>query len=82
MSKRVLYKWAECRVMAGCKLASETIDDFDRVLSNAADERPLQSCLASFPALLGPLAPLEAPTGVLTGPGLALSLCPTSCWRP
>ena len=57
MSKRILEKWADSLVTAGREPACETVDEFDRALSDAADERPLQTFLASSPVLLGPLAP-------------------------
>ena len=53
MGKQVLKKWNDCLVAIGREPASETVDEFDRVLSDAPDERPLQKFLASFPALLG-----------------------------
>jgi hypothetical protein len=56
MSKQVLEKWMQHRVTAGREPAAETVDDFERVLGDAPDERPLQTFLASFPVLLGPLA--------------------------
>lgn len=56
MSKRILEKWMQYHVAAGREPATETVDDFERVLADATDERPLQTMLASFPVLLGPLA--------------------------
>lgn len=76
ISKGVLDKWAECRVMEGREPASKTIDDFDRVLSDAADERPLQRFLASFPALLGPLAPPGSTYWCLDRPRLGAEFVP------
>ena len=55
MSKHVLEKWADCLVTAGREPAPETLDDFERVLGDAADERPLQKLLATSPVLLGSL---------------------------
>ena len=40
MTKPVLEKWMQCCVMVGREPASETIDDFERVLGDASDERP------------------------------------------
>lgn len=37
--------------------AAKTVDEFQRILDDATDERPLQTFLASSPMLLGPLAP-------------------------
>lgn len=56
MSKHVLEKWTQWRIAAGREPAAQTVDDFERVLDDAADERPLQTLLASVPVLLGPLA--------------------------
>jgi hypothetical protein len=56
MSKHVLEKWTQCQVAAGREPAAQIVDDFERVLGDAADERPLQTLLASSPVLLGPLA--------------------------
>jgi len=55
--KRVLEKWPDGLVTVGREPASEIFGEFDRILSDAADERPLQTLLASYPILLGPLAP-------------------------
>ena len=57
MSKRGLEKWTDCLVTAGREPAPETLDDFARVLGDAADERPLQKLLATSPVLLSPLVP-------------------------
>lgn len=56
MKRHILEKWAESYVTAGREPAAKTVDDFERVLGDATDERPLQMFLASFPVLLGPLA--------------------------
>ncbi len=55
--KRTLDKWASCRVGDDRKPNTAAVDEFDRVLSDAADERPLQTFLAAHPSLLGPLTP-------------------------
>lgn len=62
MSDRVLEKWTQCRVFTGREPAVQTVDDFERVLGDARDERPLQTFLAEFPVALAPLA---APGGTL-----------------
>lgn len=62
MSKQVLEQWMECRVATGREPAARTVDDFERVLADAGDERPLQTFLAAFPIALAPLA---APGGTL-----------------
>ena len=56
MTARVLDKWVNSLVAAGREPTPEAVDEFDRVLADAVDERPLQSLLASTPVLLGPLA--------------------------
>lgn len=56
MSKHVLEKWMKYQVATGREPAAQTVDDFERVLGDATDERPLQTLLATFPVLLGPLA--------------------------
>lgn len=56
MSKHVLEKWTQCQVAAGREPAAQIVDDFERVLGDAADERPLQTLLASSPVLLGCLS--------------------------
>ncbi|SCB28325.1 protein of unknown function [Bradyrhizobium yuanmingense] len=56
MSKHILEKWENCEVVAGREPSVQTVDDFERVLDDAADERPLQTFLASFPVLLAALA--------------------------
>ncbi len=62
MSARVLEKWAKYEVTTGREPAAQTVDDFERVLEDAHDERPLQTVLAQFPVALAPLA---APGGML-----------------
>ena len=57
MSKRVLEKWSDCLVTAGREPVLEILDEFERVLGDAADERPLQTLFAASPVLLGPLVP-------------------------
>ncbi len=43
-------------VTAGREPAADIVREFERVLADAVDERPLQTFLASAPVLLGPLA--------------------------
>lgn len=62
MSAKELEKWTQARVGTGREPATQTVDDFERVLGDAADERPLQTFLAAFPMALAPLA---APGGTL-----------------
>jgi hypothetical protein len=54
---RILEKWTDCLTL-GTEPAAETVDDFERALADAPDERSLQKFLASFPMLLAPLAPI------------------------
>jgi hypothetical protein len=56
MTKHVLEKWTQCEIAVGREPSAQTVDDFERALGDAADERPLQTYLASFPVLLAPLA--------------------------
>ena len=53
----LLENWQGSRVTQGREPTSRMVDDFLTVLGDATDERPLQRFLASFPSLLGPLAP-------------------------
>lgn len=76
MSKQVLEKWTQYRVAAGREPATVTVDDFERVLGDAPDERPLQTVLASFPALLGTLAPPGGALWCLDRPRLGSEFVP------
>ncbi len=76
MSKRVLEKWTQCRVSAGREPAVEIVDDFERVLGDAPDERPLQTLLRSIPMLLGPLAPAGGTLWCLDRPRLGSEFVP------
>ena len=57
MNKLDLEKWTDFYVTTGREPAPETVDEFERVLSDAVDERPLQKLIAASPMLLGALAP-------------------------
>ena len=76
MGTRVLGKWADCLVAAGREPAPETVDEFERVLDDAVDERPLQKILASSPVLLGPLVPPGGSYWCLDRPGLGAEYIP------
>lgn len=76
MSRQVLEKWMQHRVTAGREPAAETVDDFERVLGDAPDERPLQTFLASFPLALSPLAPPGGTIWCLDRPRLGSELVP------
>lgn len=73
---RLLEKWMECCVTGGPEPAAETVDDFERVLSDARDERSLQEFLASFPTLLTPLAPIGGSVWCLDRPRFGSELIP------
>ena len=76
MSKQVLEKWTQCRVTAGREPVAETVDEFERALGDAPDERPLQTFLSSFPVLLGPLAPAGGAYWCLDRPRLGSEFVP------
>jgi hypothetical protein len=76
ISKRILEKWTQCCVGAGREPAADTVSEFERVLEDAPDERPLQTILASFPVLLGPLAPAGGTIWCLDRPRLGAELVP------
>lgn len=76
MAKHDLEKWPQCRVGAGREPASALVDEFDRVLSDAGDERPLQTLFASHPSLLGPLTPTGGEYWCLDRPRLGAELVP------
>jgi hypothetical protein len=76
MSRYVLEKWMECCVAAGREPAAESVDDFERVLSDASDERSLQMFLASFPVLLSPLTQLGGTIWCLDRPRLGSEFVP------
>ncbi|MBR0742631.1 DUF4263 domain-containing protein [Bradyrhizobium japonicum] len=73
---RLLEKWMECCVIGGPEPAARTVDDFERVLSDARDERSLQEFLASFPTLLTPLAPIGGSVWCLDRPRFGSELIP------
>ncbi len=76
MRRDILEKWTDCVVTAGREPASETLDDFERVLDDAADERPLQRLLAVSPTLLGPLVPPGGTYWCLDRPQLGAEYIP------
>jgi hypothetical protein len=75
IDSRILDRWSECCVTDG-RPAATTIDDFERVLGDAPDERPLQTFLASNPRLLVPLAPIGGTVWCLDRPRLGSELIP------
>jgi hypothetical protein len=72
---RILEKWTDCLTL-GTEPAAETVDDFERVLADAPDERSLQKFLASFPMLLAPLAPIGGDVWCLDRPRFGSELVP------
>lgn len=76
MSRHELEKWMHCRVAAGREPAVAIVEDFERVLADAADERPLQTLLASSPILLGPLTQPGGDIWCLDRPRLGAELIP------
>ena len=76
MTASVLESWADCVVMAGREPAPDIVDEFERVLADAVDERPLQMFLASAPVLLGPLAPPGGSYWCLDRPQLGAEFVP------
>ena len=76
MRVSVLEKWADCLVTAGREPASDIVDEFERVLADALDERPMQRFLASAPVLLGPTAPPGASYWCLDRPQLGAEFVP------
>ena len=57
MNRHILEKWSHCVVTAGREPVAESLGDFEAVLGDASDERPIQQLLAASPTLLGPLVP-------------------------
>ena len=76
MPPGVLEKWADCVVTAGREPATDIVREFERVLADAVDERPLQTFLASAPMLLGPLAPPGGSYWCLDRPQLGAEFVP------
>ena len=76
MGTRELEKWAHCRVNSGREPPSALVDEFDRVLSDASDERPLQTLFAAHPSLLGPICPAGGEYWCLDRPRFGAELVP------
>ena len=76
MTARVLEKWTDRLVIAGREPAPDMVEEFERVLADAVDERPLQMFLASAPVLLGPLVPPGGSYWCLDRPRLGAELVP------
>lgn len=76
MSRYELEKYPECKVEVGREPSEEIADEFSLVLSDAGDERPLQTLFASHPELLGPLVPAGGPYWCLDRPRLGSEFIP------
>ena len=57
MTDNEMKCWTENYVSYSRETASEIVDEFNLVLSDGRDEKPLQTFLAANPPLLSPLAP-------------------------
>jgi len=75
MQNHILDKWTNCRA-SDREPAAEIVDDFERVLGDSRDERSLQSFLAAFPVVLGPLAPPGGALWCLDRPRLGSEFVP------
>ena len=76
MTASALEKWADREVAAGREPSADIVGEFERVLADAVDERPLQTFLASAPLLLGPLAPPGRTYWCLDRPQLGAEFVP------
>ena len=76
MSGPVLEKWPDSVVTAGREPVAENLADFEAVLGDASDERPIQKLLASSPVLLGPLVPAGGTYWCLDRPRLGAEYVP------
>lgn len=76
MKASVLEKWDGHVVTAGREPVRDIVAEFERVLADAVDERPLQSILAFAPVLLGPLAPPGGSYWCLDRPQLGAEYVP------
>lgn len=76
MSTLELGKWAHRRFTVNLPAAPLVVDEFERILGDAADERPLQTFFAAQPTLLAPLAPLGNGYWCLDRPPLGAELIP------
>jgi len=71
-----LDKWADQRVLNTRDVPKALVDEFERVLGDAKDERPLQAFLAEHPELLCRLAEPGGQLWCLDRPRLGSELIP------
>ena len=76
MKKITLEKWDESWITIHREPTPTIIDEFDSVLNDALDERPLQVFLANHKSLLGPLAPPGGDFWCLDRPQFGAELIP------
>jgi Shedu protein SduA, C-terminal len=76
VSNTELGKWTHRKFAVSLPAPSFIVDEFERTLSDATDERPLQTFFASQPMLLAPLAPLGSGYWCLDRPPLGAELIP------
>ena len=76
MKASVLEKWDGHVVTAEREPVRDIVAEFERVLADAVDERPLQSILALAPVLLGLLAPPGGSYWCLDRPQLGAEYVP------
>lgn len=76
MDNSDLEKWNERQVTLAREPAPAIVDEFDRVLSDAPDESPLQTFLAAHGSLLGAFAPPGSDYWCLDRPRFGSELIP------
>lgn len=76
MSRAELAKWRHRKFSVKLPPSPLVVDEFERTLGDATDERPLQTLFAAQPALLAPLAPLGSGYWCLDRPLLGAELIP------
>jgi hypothetical protein len=76
MEEDRLECWNESKVATRRETAKEIIDEFDSVLSDSRDEKPLQLFLASNPSLLSSLSPPGGSYWCLDRPRLGSEFIP------
>jgi hypothetical protein len=76
VSKTKLEKWTHRKFNVRQPVARVLVEEFHRVLGDAADERPLQAYFAAQPMLLAPLAHLGSGYWCIDRPRLGAELVP------